>query len=60
MLMHELSQVFEELGCTSAYNLDGGGSALMMFNHERYSQQSNGADRNLGDILIIRETEAAK
>jgi len=57
MLMPELAAVFEELGCTAAYNLDGGGSALMMFNHERYSQQSNGGDRNLGDILLIRETE---
>jgi len=39
-----------------AYNLDGGGSAVMVFNHERYSKQSNGADRELGDILVIRES----
>ena len=32
----------------------------MMFNNERYSQQSNGADRELGDILLIRETENAE
>ncbi len=56
MLLPELANLFEELGCTAAYNLDGGGSALMMFNHERYSQQSNGGDRELGDILLIRET----
>lgn len=60
MYLPDLAAVFEELGCTAAYNLDGGGSALMMFNHERYSQQSNGGDRALGDILVIRETEAAQ
>ena len=59
MTIPELAAVFEELGCTSAYNLDGGGSAVMVFNHDRYSQQSNGGDRNLGDILVIREPEAA-
>lgn len=55
MTIPELAAVFEELGCASAYNLDGGGSAVMVYNHERYSQQSNGGDRNLGDILVIRE-----
>ena len=51
----ELAQIFEELGCTCAYNLDGGGSALMTFLHERYSRQSNGAGRELGDMLIVTE-----
>ena len=51
----ELAQIFEELGCTCAYNLDGGGSALMTFLHQRYSRQSNGAGRELGDILMITE-----
>ena len=54
--MPNLARIFEELGCTAAYNLDGGGSAVMVFNHERFSRQSNGADRGLGDILLIRET----
>ncbi len=60
MTIPQLAKVFEGLGCASAYNLDGGGSALMTFNHERYSQQSNGADRNLSDLLIIVETEGGK
>ena len=50
----ELGKVFEDLGCKAAYNLDGGGSAVMIYNHERYSVQSNGGDRDLGDILVIR------
>ncbi len=51
----ELAQIFKDLGCVRAYNLDGGGSAVMAFNHETYSKQSNGG-RDLGDILLIRET----
>ena len=50
----ELARIFEELGCKAAYNLDGGGSAVMVFNHERVSRQSNGG-RALGDILLITE-----
>ena len=51
----ELAQIFVDLGCTKAYNLDGGGSAVMAFNHKAYSKQSNDG-RDLGDILLIRET----
>lgn len=56
MTMHELAEVFEGLGCTCAYNLDGGGSAVMTFQHEKYSRQSNSGDRELGDILLITDT----
>ena len=59
MTIPELAQVFANLGCKVAYNLDGGGSAVMVFNHERYSRQSNGGGRDLGDILVIRESVAA-
>ena len=59
MSIPELAALFEELGCTKAYNLDGGGSAVMVFNHKRYSKQSNGGGRDLGDILLIREPVAA-
>ncbi len=55
MLIDELAQVFEELGCTAAYNLDGGGTAVMFFDHRPFSRQSNGADREIGDILLIKE-----
>lgn len=55
MTLDELAKVFEGLGCTCAYNLDGGGSAVMLFNGETYSSQSNGG-RDLGDILVISES----
>jgi len=54
MRIPELAQVFEDLGCTAAYNLDGGGTAVMLFGGEIYSRQSNGG-RDLGDILLITE-----
>lgn len=57
MLLRELSSLFSELGCAAAYNLDGGGSAVMIYEHERFSRQSNGADREIGDLLVIRERE---
>lgn len=59
MTIPELAEVFEELGCPVAYNLDGGGSAVMLFNDERYSKQSNGGNRKIGDILLIREAPVA-
>lgn len=55
MTLPELGSLFESLGCTCAYNLDGGGSAVMLYNGGKYSQQSNGADRALGDILLVRD-----
>lgn len=54
MRIPELAQVFADLGCTVAYNLDGGGTAVMMFDGRIYSRQSNGG-RDLGDILLITE-----
>ena len=53
----DLAKIFEGLGCTKAYNLDGGGSAVMTFDQKMYSKQSNGG-RDLGDILLIREAPA--
>lgn len=55
MTIPELAQVFADLGCSCAYNLDGGGSAVMLFHQQRYSRQSNGGGRELGDLLVITE-----
>lgn len=56
MTIPELAQVFADLGCSCAYNLDGGGSAVMLFHQQRYSRQSNGGGRELGDLLVITES----
>lgn len=55
ILLPELAELFEELGCKMAYNLDGGGTAVMYFNHEPFSKQSNGGDRQIGDIVYVTE-----
>lgn len=55
MKLTELAQVFEDLGCQVAYNLDGGATAVMYFNGEQFSSPSNGG-RELGDILLITES----
>lgn len=54
MFVDELAAVFVERGCKVAYNLDGGGTAVMLFDGDRISRQSNG-QRALGDILLITE-----
>lgn len=58
LTMSELAQTFKDLGCTQAYNLDGGGSAVMSFRGELYSKMSS-PKRELADILLIAEPVAA-
>ena len=50
----ELAEIVAELGCKSAYNLDGGGSAMISFQDALYSQPSN-CEREISDIVLIRE-----
>lgn len=49
----QYAQIFKELGCRAAYNLDGGASAAMAFLGSLYSRQSS--ERDIGDILLIGE-----
>lgn len=54
MTMKELSQLMYDLGCTIAYNLDGGGTAVMADASGAISRQSN-LSRKCSDILYIVE-----
>lgn len=56
MTMLEFGQLFIDLGCTNAYNLDGGQSAMMIFNGEVYNQPYNNG-RPTSDIFYIGEVE---
>ena len=56
MTLEELSQLFYEMGCKEAYNLDGGQSAVMSFAGE-LTNQPYGGGRNISDILYIGEVE---
>jgi exopolysaccharide biosynthesis protein len=53
----ELARVFEKYGCTFAYNLDGGGSATMVFMGELINDPRSGKgeakEREVSDIVFI-------
>lgn len=49
-----LSRLMEELGCKTAYNLDGGKTSQMYFNGQVISSPQGGG-RLLGDILLVKE-----
>lgn len=51
--MTELAQIMQDLGATTAYNLDGGGSSELWFDGEVINQPSNGGERATSDILYI-------
>ena len=49
--MTDLSALMKELGCTAAYNLDGGATAAMAVNGELYSTPSK--TRSVFDIIYV-------
>ena len=53
----ELAQFMKELGCNTAYNLDGGGSSTMWFNGEVLNHPTTFGDaiaeRKISDIVYI-------
>ena len=54
MTLNDFAELFESLGCTEAYNLDGGGSSTMYFNGKVINNPSNrGGERAVSDILYI-------
>jgi len=52
--LEEFAQIFKGLGCTTAYNLDGGGSATLYFmgNVVNAPSEKNG-ERAVSDILFV-------
>ena len=51
--LSELSRLFESLGCTLAYNFDGGKSAAMVWDGNTTVNQPSGGGRNVTDIIYI-------
>jgi len=52
--LEEFAQIFAGLGCTTAYNLDGGGSATMYFQGEVVNEPSQKrGERAVSDILLV-------
>ena len=54
LLMEDLAKLMYDLGCTTAYNLDGGMTAMMAYKGELYSRPCGGGRQNT-DILYIAE-----
>ncbi len=52
--MTEFARIFQDLGATVAYNLDGGGSATMWFNGKLVNDPlGKGKERGTSDILYL-------
>jgi uncharacterized protein YigE (DUF2233 family) len=52
MTLDELANVFASLGCKTAYNLDGGATAMMIFKGAVVNQPTNGG-RSSSDIICF-------
>ncbi|HBQ64544.1 MAG TPA: exopolysaccharide biosynthesis protein [Clostridiales bacterium] len=56
MTLQEFAQLFKDLGCTQAYNLDGGGSSTMIFMDRLVNlPQGRTTERGTSDILFVGE-----
>ena len=56
MTLTELAEIFQGLGATAAYNLDGGGSSTMYFAGELVNDPlGKNQERGTSDILYIAE-----
>ena len=57
LTLYQLAEVLQDLGCTTAYNLDGGGSTTMYFNGEVINNPTtnghNTSEREVSDIVYI-------
>ena len=54
LTLEQFSQLFADLGCKSAYNMDGGRSAIICFNNRVLNDPYKGG-RSVSDCLIIRD-----
>jgi exopolysaccharide biosynthesis protein len=51
----EFAQIFKDLGCTDAYNIDGGGSSTMVFMGRVVNNPlGKNKERGTSDILFIQ------
>nr|WP_258168848.1 phosphodiester glycosidase family protein [Paenibacillus sp. AR247] len=56
MTLNEFANLFEDLGATEAYNLDGGGSSTMYFmGRVVNSPGGKGQERGVSDIIYVGE-----
>lgn len=51
--LDEMAQVLMELGCKGGYNMDGGASAVMLWNGQKVNRPADGG-RDLSDLITIK------
>lgn len=49
----KVAQIMESEGCVSAYNLDGGQTATIVFNGRPYNNVADGGERTVSDIIYF-------
>lgn len=49
----DLCYIFQDLGCTEAVNLDGGGSTVMLINGKQVFAPANGTQRTVGSCVTL-------
>lgn len=54
----ELAEILQDLGATTAYNVDGGGSSTLYFDGEVVNSPSQGRERGTSDILYVADGDA--
>ena len=52
---YDMASIFQSFGCTYAYNLDGGGSATLVYKGRVMNNPSDGTERSCGDFLYFIE-----
>ncbi len=51
--IRELAQIFYNLGCESAYNLDGGATSAMVYDDQYVNERADGGRHSTDTILIL-------
>lgn len=51
----ELAGILQDLGATTAYNIDGGGSSTLWFDGEVVNSPSQGRERGTSDVLYVAD-----
>ena len=61
LTLYQLAEFMQSLGCTTAYNLDGGGSSTMYFNGRIVNNPTTGgnkiSERSVSDIIYIAKQD---
>ena len=55
LTLRDLAQLMVDLGCSKAYNMDGGGSTQLYWNNEIFNKPSGTSLRPIPDIVYISE-----